>query len=329
MKKLISSVSKERFDKYDIHFAPDWEIQYLDVPYSDETMIAACKNADYLFVGSVHAVSEAVIAACPHLKMIHVEGVGYDKVDAAAAARHNIPVCNNRATNNRAVAEHTVGLILAAMRRTAYCNEQIYDAGFAACQSEYRREGERELAGKHVGLIGMGAIGREVAKRLINWDCRVSYYDAFRPNTETEQALQISYLDLDELIESCDIISLHVPVLPETIGLMNAARFRSMKKTAFLVNTARGEIIDQDALAQALENGEIAGAALDILTPEPAPADHPLLNLSPEAKKRLTITPHVAGTTDEAFLRMLKNAIENFERVERGEKPNNIVNGLS
>lgn len=328
MKKLVTTVGKERFDKYGVHFASDWEIQYLGVPYTDEALTAACKTADYLFVGSVHVVTEAVISACPHLKMIHVEGVGYDKVDAAAAARHNIPVCNNRATNNVAVAEHTIGLILAAMRRTAYCNEQIYTAGFAACQSEYRREGERELAGKHIGLIGMGAIGREVAKRLINWDCRVSYCDAFRPNAETEQALQVDYLPLDELVSSCDIISLHVPVLPETIGLMNAERFSRMKKTAYLVNTARGEVIDQQALAQALEDGVIAGAALDILTPEPAPADHVLLTLSPAAKKRLTLTPHIAGTTDEAFLRMLKNAIENFERIERGEKPNNIVNGL-
>jgi len=328
MKKLVTTVGKARFDKYDIHFSPDWEIQYVNVPYTDQTMIDACKNAEYLFVGSVHAVSQAVIEACTHLKMIHVEGVGYDKVDVAAAAQHNIPVCNNRATNNGAVAEHTVGLILAAMRRTAYCNEQIYSAGFAACQSEFRRDGECELCGKRIGLIGMGAIGREVAKRLIGWGCSVRYYDAFRPNAETEQALQIEYLGLEELIECCDIISLHVPVLPDTVDLMNVDRFSRMKKTAFLVNTARGEIINQDALADALERGEIAGAALDILTPEPAPADHPLLNLSPAAKKRLTITPHIGGTTDEAFTRMLKNAISNFERVESGEKPVNIVNGL-
>jgi len=328
MKKLVCTVNKERFDKYGVHFTPDWEIQYLNAPYTDEEMIAACKTKDYIFVNSVHPVTAAVISACPHLKMIHVEGVGYDKVDAAEAARHNIPVCNNRATNNGAVAEHTVGLILSAMRRTAYCNEQIYTAGFAGCQSEFRSEGERELAGKHVGLIGMGAIGREVAKRLKNWDCRVSYYDAYRPAPEIEKELQVEYLDLEELIESCDVISLHVPVLPETIGMMNTDRFRRMKKTAYLVNTARGEVIDQNALAEALEHGEIAGAALDILTPEPAPADHVLLTLSPAAKKRLTLTPHVAGTTDEAFTRMLKNAIENFERVERGEKALNIVNGI-
>jgi D-3-phosphoglycerate dehydrogenase len=328
MKKLVCTVEKERFDKYGIHFSPDWEVQQLAIPYTEEALIAACKTADYLFVGSVHPVTAAVISACPHLKMIHVEGVASDKVDIAAAAKHNIPVCNNRATNNGAVAEHTIGLILASMRRTPYCNERVHTIGFAACMKEYRQEGERELAGKHVGLIGMGAIGREVAKRLLNWECRVSYYDAYRPNAETEQALQIDYLPLEEIIESCDIISLHVPVLPETIGMMNTERFRRMKKTAFLINTARGEVIDQDALAQALEEGEIAGAALDILTPEPAPADHVLLNLSPAATKRLIVTTHVAGTTDEAFSRMLKNAIENFERVERGEKPINIVNGL-
>ncbi len=328
MKKLVSSVAKKRFDKYDIHFSPDWEVHYIAFPYTDDELIAACQQADYLFVDTVHPVSSLVIEASKHLKLIHVEGVGYNKVDFKTAAEFSIPVCNNRATNNGAVAEHTIGLIIAAMRKTAYCNEQILEGGFSSCQSEVRQEGVHELAGKKIGLVGMGAIGREVAKRLFGWDCTVVYYDAFRPDMETERALHIEYLDLDALIETCDIISLHVPVLPDTIGLLSADRFSRMKKSSIVINTARGEIIDQDALVNALECGQIAGAALDTLTPEPPSANHPLLTLSPDARKRLTLTPHIGGTTDEAFTRMLKNAVANFERVERNEKPINIVNGL-
>jgi phosphoglycerate dehydrogenase-like enzyme len=304
MKKVVSTVGKARFDKYQVHFPSDWEVIYVDVPYTDETLIEACKKADYLFVGSIH------------------------KVDVASARSLNIPVCNNRAVNNGAVAEHTIGLILAAMRRTALCNAQIVSEGYAACKKEHLAQGEHELAGKHVGLIGIGAIGKEVAKRLIAWECHVSYFDVFRPSAEVEKALGVDYMELDDLIRKCDIISAHVPVMESTYNMLNAERFSQMKDGAIVINTARGEIVDQEALADALESEKIAAAALDTIYPEPAPPDHPLLNLSAQAQKRLILTPHVGGMTDEAFTRMLRNAIANFIRVENGEQPVNVVNNV-
>lgn len=328
MKKLVSTVDEKRFLKYGVSFPDDWKVTFVAEPYTDEQLIDACKKADYLFVGSVHRVSERVLRACPHLRMVHVEGVGFDKVDVDAARELGIPVCNNRAVNNTSVAEHTVGLILAAMRRTAYANAAILRDGYAACLATVRGAGVCELAGKRVGLIGIGAIGKEVTKRLIGWDCDVCYFDAFRPTAEVEAALHVTYLELDELIRTSDVISLHVPVLDSTRYMINAARLAEMKPGATLINTARGEIIDQDALTDALEAGTIAAAALDTVYPEPAPADHPLLNLSPQAQQRLTLTPHVGGTTNEAFTRMLKNAVENFCRRENGETPVNVVNGV-
>lgn len=326
MRRIVSTVPKSRFDKYNVHFPDDWEITYVDVPYTQEQLIQECKDSDYLFVGSIHSVTASVFEKCSHLKMVHVEGVGYDKVDVEAAALHNIPVCNNRAVNNGAVAEHVIGLILAALRRTVLCNEQIYTIGYAACKAEHLTVGQHELAGKTIGFIGMGAVGKEVVKRLQNWDCIFVYNDIYRLTEKEEQSLSLKYAESDEVYSSSDIISLHVPLLDSTYHMVDSKRFSQMKKNAILINTARGEVIDQKALCDALERNHLAAAALDTIYPEPAPEDHVLLRLSKEAKKRLIITPHIAGMTDEAFTRMLTNAIQNFERVERGGEPLNIVN---
>jgi phosphoglycerate dehydrogenase-like enzyme len=156
--------------------------------------------------------------------------------------------------------------------------------------------------------------------------CEISYYDAFPPSKEVERELRATLRTAGELFEQCDVISIHVPVLPDTIGMVNEEVLARMKPDAVIVNAARGEIIDQYALADALEKGVILGAAIDTMSPEPPPSDHPLLNLSDKAKARLCLTPHTAGTTDEAFARMLDWAIANFMRAYNGEVPINIVN---
>ncbi len=327
MPKVVSTVAEARFAKYGITFPEGWTVKYLDAPYTEEEMSAACKDADYLFVNSVHPVTAKVIEENSHLKMIHVEGVAFNTVDVAAAKAAGIPVCNNQAVNNSSVAEHTIALMLAGLRKTAALHGQILSDSFGKALGEARASGVRELGGCHVGLVGIGAIGKEVAKRLKNWNCRVSYYDAFRPTPEVEQEYAVDYMELDELIETCDIISLHVPVLPSTEKMINAKRLKAMKPSAVLINTARGEIVDQDALYEALVNNEIYAACVDTLYPEPAPKELPLLNLPKEAAWKLTVTPHIGGTTDEAFKRMLSWAIENMERVERGEAPVHVVNG--
>lgn len=328
MKRIVITVPRKRFERFKVFFPDDWDIVYMEAPYSQEQLIHACRKSEYLFVGSIHPVEASVFESCPQLKMVHVEGVGFDKVDIVAAAEKQVPVCNNRAVNNGAVAEHTIGLILAALRRTALCNEQIYKIGYAACKAQHLSDGQHELAEKTLGLIGIGAIGREVAKRLRSWGCTIIYHDIFKLSEEEEKQLEVKHVDIDEIFLASDIISLHVPVVESTYHLVNKLRLLSMKRSAILINTARGEIIDQEALVDALEQGLIACAALDTLDPEPPPSDHVLLNLSEVAKDRLILTPHIGGMTDEAFTRMLRNAIRNFERVEEGEEPVNIVNRL-
>lgn len=326
MAKVLCTVIPQRFEKFGVMFPADWEIEYLDFPYTDEQMIEGAKDADFIFVNATHPVSAAVIAACPNVKLIHSEGVGYDKIDFEAAKEAGIPVCNNAGVNAGAVAEHTIGLILAGLRRTALTDRQMRTIGFAASKGQHLAEGQHEIAGLHIGLVGIGAIGREVVKRLQGWDCKISYYDVFRPTEEMEKKIGVTYLPFEELVKECDVISLHVPVFPETYHMFSTKQFKAMKSNALIVNTARGEIIDQDALAAALESGEIYGAALDTLYPEPTPQDHVLLNLSEKASEKITLTPHTGGMTDEAFTRMLVNAIANMERVLKGETPINIVN---
>ncbi len=327
MKKIVVTVSPKRFERFGISFPKGWEVKFLDSSCSEEELIKACEGFEYLFTGSDFTVSRKVIESSK-LKMIHVEGVGFNRIDCDAAKEHGVFVCNNRAVNNIAVAEHTIGLILAAQRRIALTDRQIHDIGYDACKNEFLAQGEHELFGKTLGLVGIGAIGREVAKRANAFGCNVIYYDVFPLKPEDEKLFNVTQVTLDELIKKSDIISLHVPVLDSTLHMINEERLSQMKKDAILVNTSRGAIIDQKALCLALENGTIGAAALDVVDPDSAPRDLDIFNLSEAGRKRLTVTPHVGGMTDEAFTRMLQWAITSFEKCERGERPNNIVNGL-
>ena len=323
--KVLTSIPAARFEKFGARFPEDWEVVHVGAPIALED-VKENKDADFLFIGSVETVDKEMIDVLENVKLIHTEGVGFDKVDAAYAKEKGIPVCNNRAVNNGAVAEHTVGLMLAGLRRIPQNMKQLKAEGFVKTKSSFLAQGENEIAGKKIGFVGFGAIGKEAARRLQSFDVEILYYDAFRPSEEVEKQYSATYMELDDLCKAADIISIHVPVLPSTVNMFNKERFAMMKKTALLVNTARGEIIDNEALAEALETDEIYGAALDVVYPEPMPEDHIFFKLSDHASEKLIITTHIGGVTNEAFERMLKNGIANFERVARGEEAVNIVN---
>jgi D-3-phosphoglycerate dehydrogenase len=170
-----------------------------------------------------------------------------------------------------------------------------------------------------------GAIGREVVRLLKPFGCKISYYN---PTPKADAGDDISYLPFSELLRQCNIISLHVPVLPSTINMISREALAAMQPETLLVNCARGEVIDSRALAEALENDTIYGAAIDTLSPEPPGADHPLLNLSSKAMDKLIITAHTAGNSDRAFQNMLGGGVDNMKRIAAGERPINIQNGL-
>ena len=273
--------------------------------------VARAREADFILC-SWTPVSGQVIEAAPRLKLIQKYGIGVDKIDLAAAARRGIPVGIAAGVSAVAVAETAITLMLAVYRRLCLAHNSLRAGQWLKWEL---RTGCYELWQKTVGLLGAGHIGRAVAKRLSHgFECRVLYYDVSRLPQETEAALGMTYAPLDELLRQSDIVSLHLPLLPETRGLMDAKRFALMKPTAVLINTARGGVVDEPALIEALRNGTIAAAGLDVFAKEPPDRDNPLLQM-----ENVVATPHNGGGTVDTMIRIFGHAFDNILRVERGE----------
>ena len=325
MARFVIATSKSAFEQYGCNIPEAWDAEFISYKYTDEEMITAAKDAEIILVGSGHVVSRNVIESCPSLKLIQTEGVGFEQVDVEAAKERGVWVCNNKGANAISVAEHAIGLMLAGLRRTSLTDRQLRTIGYTASKRAHLAVGEHDLAGSLVGLVGFGDIGKQTAKRLKNWGCKVVYNDILEMSPEIEEEYGATSMEFDELIRTCDIISMHVPVTPLTTGMLGKEQFAAMKKTVLVINTSRGPVIDQDALIWALENDEIYGAALDVVTPEPLPDDAPILNMSEKAMDKIIITPHVAGVTNEDFERMTKMSFQAVERVLSGKEPINQV----
>ena len=232
------------------------------------------------------------IDMAPNLRLILTAGVGSDHIDLAAAAARNITVAEITGSNVVSVAEHVIMQILALVRNYIPSYRQVlegrWDIGDIAARCH-------DLENKVVGIVGMGRIGQRTAARLKPFDVVTWYYDLRRLSTAEEQVVGARYAPFSSLISQCDVISINLPLTPETDGLFNRERLYSMKKGAYLVNTARGRIVDRDALVEVMENGHLAGYAGDVWYPQPAPADHPWRTMPNHA-----MTPHVSGTSLEA-----------------------------
>jgi phosphoglycerate dehydrogenase-like enzyme len=246
-----------------------------------------------------------IIGAAPRLKLIQKIGVGVNTIDLAAAKQRGIPVCNLPGTNARAVAELTLGLMLSVLRRVPAFDRRLRSGIWTDTGLQ---DGIGELGGRTVGLIGFGAIPRILAPILTAMDCSVIY--------TARMALAdpaVSYRALDHLLTEADIVSLHLPLVPETTRIIDSAALARMKPGAILINTARGGLIDQAALVDALASGRIAGAGLDVFETEPLPDGDPLLNL-----QNVVVTPHIAWLTTGTFDRSFVLAAENCRRIESG-----------
>ncbi len=328
MTKIISTMKQNLIEKFPVSLPEDWEICYASHPLKDDEIALLARDADYMMVGAVDGISRELIEKISHIKLIHSLGVGYDKIDLEAAREHGIYVCNNYGVNSGPVAELAVTLMSAVLRRIAYTDAHIKSGGYDEQFMEYRIRGQHELGAMKVGLVGMGSIGKHAAKILAAFGCELYYSDVRRLDEETEKNFGLKYLSLEKLCASCDIISFHVPVLDSTRGMVNSEMIAKMKDGAIIINVSRGEIVDNDDLKSALESGKIY-AGLDVIAPEPPSEDHPLLNLNETGRSRLIITPHIGGTTDEAFIRMISWTYENMLRVENGKEPIHIVNGYT
>jgi phosphoglycerate dehydrogenase-like enzyme len=326
--KLLSIMPKKRFEDAGVDFPPELDVVFDDARQEDE-IIAACRGMDYLFVPAPFPpITARVLENIPSVRMIQTSGTGYDKVDVATAARLKIPVANAPGQNITTVAELTVAMLIALLRKVTVADREIKAGNYAPVRERIFQFGLKEVCDIRLGLLGLGAIGCKVAQIVQLLGGRVSYFDVFRPNPQVEDELQVTYLDFDELLRTSDAVSLHLPLNEETRSIINSDALQQMPVGSFLINTARGEVVDQEALAAALESSHLAGAAIDTVYPEPPPDDHPLLNLSAAARDRLLITPHIAGTTKGAFQRMLSTGVDNVAAAAAGKPLKNVVNGI-
>ena len=232
------------------------------------------RDAD-AFILRIGKIDGAAIDQCPRLRVITRPGVGYDNVDVESATRRGIPVVLCPSANARAVAEHTVSLLFACSKNTVESTVETRRGHFSI-RDKYAAV---DILGKTLVVLGFGGIGREVARMCAGLDMRIGVYDPYVKREAVETLGYTYYEDLLEALAGADYVSLHMPSLPSTRGMISAPQLAAMKPSAFLLNTARGDIVDEAALLSALENGGIAGAGLDVLAQEPIPEDHPLLRL--------------------------------------------------
>jgi D-3-phosphoglycerate dehydrogenase len=248
------------------------------------------------------------------VKIIAKHGVGVDNIDLEAATELGIPVTVTPNANAVSVAELTIGFIFALSKKLIDLHNNLYQ------KRQFVSNVGLELHGKILGIVGFGSIGKEVAKRALCLGMRVLVYDPYVEESNLRE-LGVEKMELDELLRQSDFVSLHVPLNESTRHLIDREKISLMKRTAYLINTARGGVVDEKALAEALKSGQIAGAALDVFDVEPLPADSPFFDCP-----NVIMTPHVGAHTYEAILRMNMMAAESIVDFFNGKIPKHVVN---
>ncbi len=324
---------RERYLRYlptDVPVTMESEKVFVARDASEDEVVERGRGCEFMSVDAIVPVRASVIDALADagLRLIHSEGVAYNAIDVEAAAQRGIPVCNCKGANASAVAEQTVMLMLAALRDAAFCDAAVRDGRQMQVKEQMMLRGYRELADCRVGLVGLGDIGTQVARHLQPFGCEVAYWSRHRRDEGTERELGVRYLPLDELLAQSDIVSLHVAVTDQTRGMAGERFLSLMPEGSILVNTARGELVDNHALAAALESGHLAGAGIDTLAPEPVTCDNPVLRLSPQAMRHVVLSPHIGGNSAGCFRRAHRMVWEGFQDVLDGRRPQFVVNGV-
>jgi phosphoglycerate dehydrogenase-like enzyme len=294
----------------------------LDTPgrraYTEPELVEACRAVDVVLASHLDTISGAVMEEAPRLHLVIVPFIGTDKIDLAAAHRLGILVANSPTPENFvAVAEAAIGLMLMLLKRIKHNEARLRSGAWA------RREDRGDfLFGKTVGIVGLGRIGSRVARRLAGWDVRLIAADPF-VGPAAAAALGVELVDLETLLAESDVVTLHVPLTAETRALIGEKALSRMKPTALLINTARGEVVEEAAVATAVQERWIAGAAVDAFAHEPLPPDSPYRAVDPA---RLILTPHNVAHSEAGRLANLRLALEQIVAAGRGEVPAHAVN---
>jgi phosphoglycerate dehydrogenase-like enzyme len=291
-----------------------------DGRYSAETL-AKLGDVEALMVTGEPA-DEEILAACPKLKIVQRFGVGYERLDLEAAAKRGIFCCNLAGVNRETVADHGMAMIMALVRNLVPANELTREAKWGEARMVFGSS--IELRGKTLGIFGLGNTGACLAERGRGFGMQIAYNDIRTIDPEVVESLGAVFMAKEELLANSDVVSINVNFNPTAAGLIDAKAISTMKPGAYLVCCARGGIIDEHALADALNEGRLAGAGIDVFGQEPFPPDNPLLSA-----QNIILTPHMAGAAKETSLRNYDWAFENVRRVlERGERPQFVLNGI-
>ena len=306
---LLNQVTQRAFEQ----FPPGYDVAGVEL--NDPKAADRLRETEVLITSGRISLDRALIERMPNLRFVQTHGVGVDKIDHAALAEHQILVANNQGSNAPSVAEHAMLLALVLSRQFLQPYLDLKQRG------EWRGAGEEawELAGKTMAILGFGAIGRSVAKKAQAFDMRVIAWhrDPAKPRPPEDG---VEFFPLETVLGEADVVCIATPLSSQTRGLINAERLALMKPTAILINVGRGEIVDQAALIVAVESGRLAGAGLDVTTPEPLPPDDPLLKVD-----RIVITPHYAGGSRDSRPRARSYIYDNVARYFRGETPLRLV----
>ncbi|SEJ29519.1 D-3-phosphoglycerate dehydrogenase [Propionispira arboris] len=315
MKVVIGSRARSRAPEM-IKLLEDQGYELVMNPFdrtmTENELIEKIQGASAMVAGSDKVTEKVLKAGMPSLKVVAKQGVGYNSINVEAAKKFGIAVTITPGANSCAVADLTMGLILSSARNIPAMDRAIR-------RGEWYRHTGCELGGKILGIVGMGHIGGEVAKRAYAFGMKIIAYDVY-PQQDFIDKYSVCYVGIDELFKKADFISLHAPAIASTIGMVNADRLKTMKPTAFLINAARGELVVEQDLCDALQNHVIAGAALDVYTQEP-PEKSALMD-----QANITFTAHAGAYTHEAIIGAGIMAGEEIIRVLSGEKPKfNVV----
>jgi D-3-phosphoglycerate dehydrogenase len=314
LKECRLLVTPTSYGKNDFRLKTELEAQVGEVIYNPTGKPLKSAEIAHLlpgidgYIAGLDSIDANALKTADRLKVIARYGVGIDNVDLAVAREKGIVVTNTPGANSVSVAELALGLMLALAR-------QIPEAVEAVHQGKWPRYSGISLEGKTIGILGLGAIGKQLARRLTGFDCRIMAFDPFADAAFANEN-QIELTTMDDVIEQADFISLHLPLLPETRGMVNETFLNKMKKGSFLINTSRGEAVDEDALLKALQRGHLKGAGLDAFTVEPPDPANPLLQLP-----QVVVTPHLGAQTDGATSNMGWFAMKDCLAVLRGEEP--------
>ena len=291
----------------------------------DAELAALLGEARALVIPAVGPRLPAELFERSSVRLVQVTGAGVDRLDEPALKRLGIPVCNVPGGSNRAVAEYAAACASTLLRRLAWASAEVRAGRYDLFRRRMLADNLAGIEGLEVGIVGLGVIGLAVAEAFHALGARIAYYDPAPRDPLAAAALGAQSLALETLLATSDVVTLHVPLLPATEGLIRERELAAMKPGAILINASRGGVVDEKALAASLGSGPLGGAAVDVYSTEPPAPENPLLQLSGEAAAKLILTPHIAGVNRQSFAHLFKAAWQNVEHVLRGETPVNRV----